>query len=399
VIDSEPQTVPDPGPADAPAPTRAAAPRRRSVWPLLVLILLAGAGGAAWWAWSTQQALQLAEREQGEWRGLIEELRVQQQALERELSVLRDRQRSLDTRLGDSASSQRVLREEVLAVGERAVLLEDAIARLAQSRQEGAQAMLLEEAEFLLLMGEERLVLFRDPAAAIRALGLADVALAGLQEPVYATLRQTLAQEVAGLRALPPDPLPAARSAIGGLLADLATLPAPDAEATPADGQSRLAALLGQLVTIRKLDADGAPLDPLTRSARRAALALQLQLGLAALERGDLAGWHSALAIGREALSARELFASSDPRVQAHARALAALDADPAPTPAIGATLRELRGLRATRRLGTPALPAVPAATAAPAPAPSAITELPAGDVDATEVEPAPAEPEPLEVE
>lgn len=377
-------------------------PRRRSRGPLLLfLVLSAAAAGAAWWVWSTQQALKLADTEQAEWRGLVEELRSQQLALERELAGLRDRQRSLDTRLGDSAGSQRVLREEVLAVAERAVLLEDAIARLAQSRQEGAQAMLLDEAEFLLLMGEERLLLFRDPAAAIRALTLADAALAGLQEPAFATLRQTLAQEVATLKAMPPDPAPAARSAIGALLADLPQLPAPGVEAAPAEDRSRLSELFAQLVTVRRLGADGAPLDPLTRSARRAALALQLQLGVAALERGDAQGWSSALAIGREALAANELVSATDARVQAHAQALAGLSAGPAAAPTIGATLRELRGLRATRRLVAPALPAATSAAFPPAEQPAARSPAPPAiesdsDVDA---ESATVEPDSLEVE
>ena len=78
-------------------------------------------------------------------------------------------------------------------MGERAALLEDAVARLADNRLRGEVMLRLNEAEFLLLLGEERLRLFGDVPAAIQAYNLSEAALASLDDPVLATLRQTLA--------------------------------------------------------------------------------------------------------------------------------------------------------------------------------------------------------------
>ncbi len=315
-------------------------------------MFVAGAGGL--WFWDAQKRLAIAERSSSEWQQIADELRGRLIEVDRKLEGVQDRQRAIDARLGETASSQRVLREELLGIGDRAALLEDALTRLAQTRQEGAQAMLLDEAEFLLLAGEGRLRLFRDQDAAIRALTLADAALAGLQEPIYATLRQTLAQEIAALQAMPADPLLLARARINALLAELATLPAPaDTRPPDAPSQSRLAALLGQLITVRRLDESGAPLDPQIRAARLAAFGLQLQLQLAALERGEpVEGFAAGSSFQAGLIS---LFDRTDPRVAPHIEALGSLDLTPAAIPpAAGATLRELRGMRATRRLGQP---------------------------------------------
>jgi len=360
-----------------PPPKRA----RRIVWPWLILIVAIGAAGL--WFWDAQKRLAIAERSSDEWRQIADELRGRQVEVDRELEGLRDQQRSIDNKLSDAASGQRVLREEVLGIGERAALLEDGIARLAQTRQEGAQAMLLDEAEFLLLTGHERLLLFRDAGAAVRAFTLADAALGGLQDPVFAPLRLTLAQEIAALNALPADPLPLARSRINALLAELDTLPSPLQDAAiGADSSSRLLELLGQLITVRRVDEAGAPVDPLLRGAQLTALRLRLQLGLAALERGDAAGWSASLTAINADLTT--LFEATDSRVVAHQQALAGLQSPtPSPPASVGATLRELRGLRATRRLGSVQLPLTPAATAGvdstASPAPS--TALPEASV------------------
>ncbi len=380
------------GPASAPEPSQpepaaAGSSRSPSLWPWVLLLTLIAAAG--WWLWQAQQRLQLAERSGAAWQDAMAEVSARQAELDRALQALQDRQRTIDSRLQDTASNQRVLRDEMLGIGERAALLEDALARLAQTRQEGAQAMLLDEAEFLLLTGAERLQLFRDHAAAARALTLADAALAGLQEPIYAPLRQTLAQELDALRAMPADPAPVARSRIHALLADLPRLPPPpDSGSDTARSDSRLLNLLGQLVTVRRLDDGGAPLDPTIRAARMAAFALRLQLLLAAIERDQWSDGDRQLAAARSELE--QLFDRRDPRVAAHAAALSNLT-PPASValPELGATLRELRALRATRRLGelapVPATPPVqPREPAAPRPAPLLEPEtrspLPASD-------------------
>lgn len=378
----------------------------RTAWPWLILLLAVAAAGL--WFWDAQKRLAIAERGSDEWRQIADELRGRQLEVDRELEGLRDRQRSIDNKLSDSASGQRVLREEVLGIGERAAVLEDALNRLAQTRQEGAQAMLLDEAEFLLLTGQERLSLFRDAGAAARAFSLADAALGGLQDPVFAPLRLTLAQEISALNELPADPLPLARTRINALLAALETLPVPLRHAgINAENPSRLLSLLGQLITVRRLDEAGAPVDPLLRGAQLTMLRLRLQLGLVALERGDATAWSTSLRAIEADL--RSLFEATDSRVVAHLQAMAGLQT-PASSPAsVGTTLRELRGLRATRRLGSVQPPSVPAA-AAPINSPASTAEPAVAPLDAPvdqavedaveqspDVEPSPArEPSPM---
>lgn len=364
MTDSPIDAPPTPDPAASSSVPVVQHARRRSSWPWLVLLLAIAAG--ALWFWDAQKRLAVAERSSSEWQQIADELRGRQLEVDRELEVLRDRQRTIDSRLTDTASGQRVLRNEMLGIGERAALLEEALTRLAESRQEGAQALLLDEAEFLLLMGEQRMALAGEGvingyASTLRTFQLADSALAGLQDPLYAPLRQSLAQEIAAMQSAPAGFGPVARVRIEALLADLPTLPAPSAREESTDGgQSRLAVLLGQLVTVRRLDEAGAPIDPLLRSANIAALTLQLRLALVALDRGDLQEWEAAR---QRALTAfTSLFDQTHSGVATHAASLRSLTPETSTSaPAIGNTLRELRNLRATRRLGERARNAPPA--------------------------------------
>lgn len=253
-------------------------------------------------------------------------------------------------------------------MGERASLLEDAVARLADNRLRGEAMLRLNEAEFLLLLGEERLRLFGDVPAAIQAYSLTDAALASIDDPVLVTLRQTLAQELLALRAVPPDPRPAIRAELATLSETLARLPASRAgTVAAADGNdSRLMRLLSQLVTVRRIDAHDAVLGPVQRETTLAALRLQLELAQAALARPDPAAYTHALSQS-EALLAR-LFDRDDAEVATRRAALQRLRAATLvpELPVLGATLQELRGLRATRRVGALERPLPPVEEATP---------------------------------
>nr|WP_246387665.1 uroporphyrinogen-III C-methyltransferase [Chiayiivirga flava] len=270
-------------------------------------------------------------------------------------------------------------------MGERAALLEDAVARLADQRLRGETVLRLNEAEFLLLLGAERLRLFGDPASAIQAFTLAEASLGSLDDPALATLRQTLAQELIELRTVPPDPRPQLRAELSMLAQTLAALPASreDEIVATSSRDSRLARLLSQLVTVRRVAERDAVLGPVQRDAALAAVRLQIELAQAALARPDPAAFHAALE--QIAASSERLF---DRRNAATVDYFAALDrlqaAELVPTlPALGATLQELRGLRATRSIGQDAAApaALPATStpgeAAPASTPAAPEPLP----------------------
>lgn len=336
--------IPTALPAPAAAPT--ATPRRRhGLWWLALLVL---AGVIVWWWWNQQrsEAALAAQRDQVE-----SALQQRVDALEAALGNAQRGLKALETRAADNAATNKVLREELLGMGERASLLEDAVARLADNRLRGEVSLRLNEAEFLLLLGEERLRLFDDSNAAIQAYSLADAALAGLDDPVLATVRQTLAQELATLRAVPPDSRAARRAELLLLGQDLESLPASRQGQLGATDRndSRLVQLLSRLVTVRHVGANDAALGPAQRDAAYAAIRLQLDLAQAALARPDLAAWQAALdQIG--AHYAR-LFDTGAPEVARRLKLLAALrEAALTPElPALGATLQELRGLRAVR--------------------------------------------------
>ncbi|HPA00695.1 MAG TPA: uroporphyrinogen-III C-methyltransferase [Chiayiivirga sp.] len=349
----------------APDPTGTTGPRR---WPWLVLLLALFAVGARWGYLS----LRAEDADRAQAKVELETLRARLTDIDRSLEQIREAQQRFSQRLDAANGTNQVLREELLGMGERAGLLEDAVARLAQSRMSGESLMRLNEAEFLLAMGAERLALYGDAGTAIQAYSLAEDALAELDDPALATLRQTLTQELIQLRDMPPDPRPPLRAELTALAQALPQLP--DANrgevARNAPDGSRLARLLGQIVTVRRVDPATTPLGPAQRQAALAAIALQFELAQAALARPDADAFRAVL--DRIEQAARTLFDSSSPALTqwlqrlTHARETALL---PTP-PVLGATLRELRALRAARSLrgGTPLrLAPLPHAPAHPA--------------------------------
>lgn len=348
VIDAPESERFDPAPAVAPPPSPA--PRPRRAWGARafgVLVILALAAMYALIAWQGR-----ANRAAYAAHSAVESTRREADA--HRFAALAQTQKSLETRLADANATNKILREEVLAMGERATLLEDAVARLADNRLRGEVMLRLNEAEFLLLLGEERLRLFGDVPATIQAYTLADAALAGVDDPSLATLRQTLAQELRVLREVPVDPRPALRAELAQLAITLPVLPesrAGEVRGTDAN-DSRLVRLLSDLVKVRRVSERDAVLGPVQRETTLAAMRLQLELAQAALARPDVAAFRQAL--DASATLATQLFDAGDAHVAHLVERLRVLRATTLVPefPALGATLQELRGLRATRSVG-----------------------------------------------
>lgn len=138
----------------------AARVRWRALLPLLLVLLL---GGAAWYGWHDWQA----RRQQAQERA-IEDAR-QIDALGQRLDTLRADLRAQGRLLQDAAASNRVLRDEVLGLGQRNALLEESVARLDARARQGHQALRLDEAELLLVLGAQRLHVAGDIDGARRA--------------------------------------------------------------------------------------------------------------------------------------------------------------------------------------------------------------------------------------
>ena len=371
------------------------APRR---WPWLLALLILG--GAAILTLYALNGLQRADQEQ---RSTVVNLAAAQERIrqiDEDLDQLRQQLQRLSQRLDGANASNKVLREEILGLGEREALLEETVARIAQSRIGGESALRLNEAEFLLSMGAARLELYGDAGTTIRAFALAEGVLAGLDDPALSTLRQTLSEELGQLRAMSADPRPAIRAELLGLGRDLPHLPprpGADGIATGADG-SRLLGLLSRLVTVRRYDPQASLLGPSQRQAALASVALQLELARMALDQSDEVAFGEVLARIGPAVEA--LVDPDADSVRAWLARLGTLrEARLRPElPALGATLRELRNQRALRQARS-SLPLQPASSSISKPASPASSSAsssrsqPAPDAGKPSAEPVEQEP------
>lgn len=320
------------------------APARQRWWiALCVLLLLAAlAAWGAWHLWQTQleQARQLDQRTALELQGLRETL-----------DSLRRDQRATSSRVQDAASTNRVLRDEVLGLGQRSALLEENVARLAQRGTDSVQALRVEEAEFLLSQAQQRMALAGDVEGARRLYALAAGIIDQLDAPEYINLRQALIQERnavdalgAGARVDVAAKLDAWSKAV--LRPDVAVFDAKGADARGAGEvvQPWWQRMLAPLVTIRPTQ--GPVL--VARSERVAAMdSLQTELTLAhaAIERGDTAAFERALT--RVDMWLGRLWPDS-PALRERRGELAALGRMPlqADPPELGSTLQQLRAMR-----------------------------------------------------
>ncbi|NOT88316.1 MAG: hypothetical protein HOP03_09035 [Lysobacter sp.] len=254
------------------------------VW-LLVLLALAAGGGGAWYS-----GQQRAKRE----RAADIEAAQRLEALESRLDRLRGDVRGHSQRLQQADATNRVLRDELLGMNQRAALLEDNVAKLADANRQGAQALRLDEAELLLTLGQQRLLLAADLDGARRAYALAAGVLDGVDNPGFLNLRQTLAQERAALDALAADPRRIALQRLDALAAKLpdpAVLPRAPVPSANAPWWDRV---LARLVSVRRTDAPTA-LASEDRSAGDIALQLELSLARTAIERRDATALRAAI--------------------------------------------------------------------------------------------------------
>lgn len=328
---------------------------RRFLWRWLLWLLLiasvAWAGYSLWRYWPSLYArLPWVE----EPALAADSIQVRLDAIEQALASIQREQRQQSRSQGDNAAALRVLREELFGVRDRAALLEEAVELASLSALRADQALRLDEAELLLAIGQQRLLLADDTGSAIHAYSLAAGSLALLNDPSYISLRQTLDQELAALRALSSDPRDLAAGELDAFQAELPNLPVRRHELASEQSDSRLRRLLGQLVQVRPVD-DQLALRAEDRGAGETALGLQVVLARLALARRDQAGYEMALA--QTAFWLGRLYTDS-PERQALSERLAALGelSLERELPLLGSTLQQLRLLRR----GAPA-PAAPA--------------------------------------
>ena len=299
------------------------------LWLLLVLAL-AAAAAFGWWQWQARELQRQSLADQ------------QRAALDARVDTLLQAQRGQAQRLQQAEATNRLLRDELLGIGQRAALLEDSVSKLSDPDRHGGQALRLDEIELLLGIGQQRLQLAADIDGARRALALAAPLLDGLDDPAYLNLRQTLTQEQAALQALGADPRVQANMLLeriaDGIDAGTAARPA------PSSSEPWYQRLLGRLVHRQPTASAGLQQRP-DREAALAALQIELSLARAAVERRDSADLGDAL---RRIDSWLQRLLADSAGLPQKRQLLAELQALPLQleSPLAGTTLQQLRALR-----------------------------------------------------
>lgn len=299
------------------------------------MLLIAGGGG--WYGWREWQHRQIRERE------AAADADQRLEALDQRVDTLRTNQEAQNRRIVQADSTNRVLRDELHGIGQRAALIEDSVSKLADPDRHGAQAMRLDETELLLTLGQQRLLIAGDLEGARRAYALAGGVLDGIDDPAYLSLRQTLLQETAALKELGIEPRMQAMAKLDALAQTL-TLPeetAKQAAPAPAPWWQRA---FGSLIETQPVDRTVAS-HPSDRAAALAGLQLEISLARAAAERRDVAGYRVALKRAERWVQRLSAPSPAQQRQLAALRELAALPLSLS-VPTLGTTLQQLRQLR-----------------------------------------------------
>ena len=308
-------------------------------WLLLVLVL-AGACAYGWYWWDARQARA---------RAAGDDAAQQLEALTGRVAALRRDQRAQAERLQQADATNRVLRDELLGLGERSAIIEQSFESFADPDRHGAQALRLDEAELLLSLGQQRLLIAGDLDAARRAYALAAGVLEGVDDPAYLSLRQTLGQERAALDAIESEPRVQAMAQLDAFARSFDDeLPANRADANgDTTGRPWWRRAFAAIVDVHPSDRAVA-VQPADVAAARAGLQLEISLARAAAERRDANGYR--IALQRADAWLMRLLPASPAREQRRRRleGIAALPLSLS-LPTLGTTLTQLRQSRATR--------------------------------------------------
>lgn len=380
VEEPEPHVQPEatlrgqPGQAAAPA-----APRKGAsafvAW-LALLLVLALAGAAGWSVLELQrreaalanrlQELEGSAAEKGASVAALEELQEASEALQRQLDT------ALEELRRDSADQAQLLQALETGLAEQGTALEQQRSQLARqgeslSRIDASdrESWLLAEAEYLLRLANQRLIMTGDVAAARALLDNVDGILRELDDAALHSVRAAVASDLAALRAVPEVDVEGIYLRLGALLeqaGELAILrlpgeqrelqppPQPRQEAAPGDWQQSLQAgwesaldKLSDYLTIRRRDVPvEALMDPRWEGLVRQNLRMLLEQARVALLSGNQALYRESLERARYWVT--EFFQSDEATARSMAREidqLAAVQVDVA-LPDVSASLAAL---------------------------------------------------------
>lgn len=310
-------------------------PRRRGGGPgllVLVLALVAVLAGGGWYGWQHYQ--RLTER--------AADVRTELTRVQSELQALRDDHEkqvsSLRGALEDVRSQAAARRQQLQAL-----------------RSGGQTTWLLNEAESLASLAQQRLLLSGDRAAAERLLEAADRVLDRIEDPAVTPVREALATDLEKVRGARQVDTTGLVLRLGGLRSVVAELAVPAGargdDSAPASEPAQ-AGNWWQRLPLRVRRHDEAL--PLPLDDTRASL-VRLQL-FNELQRAQLAVMQARPELYRDAVDAARAvvdawFPADRPRVQQLHQALTELRKEPVEQalPEIGDGLRALRGLISER--------------------------------------------------
>ena len=302
------QTLPE-SPATAPERVEQAIHRpRQSLGWLALLLAVIACVLAAWGLWRTQIETRAVDGADKQLRTLRETMDTELALLKSQLTALRGRLDGLRSETDDRARGDSVLREQVLAIAERADTLERALARFDNLREDATARLQVSDAERLLVQGIERLRLGGDRSAAIEAARLADAALARSEDVRYAGVRADIQSARQALERSPGLDSPAVlarlaalESRIAALPRDRVSAPAPVAQATEEPGLlGRVGAVLSRFVSVRRSSPDGFA-EPQLEALAKARINQRVRLAeLAVIARDPAAFTHALDGLARE---------------------------------------------------------------------------------------------------
>ena len=307
---------------------------------ILALLALAGLIVGGWYLWQLHQSRRANSTA---WQAMQARL----DTLSTRFARLDGQRQQLRQRLSEAAQVNRDLRTQLLGLDERTRSLEGAVAKLSQRSLSGHDALLLDETEMLLRLGQARYTLFHDAAGAEVALTQAQQALATVDDPAFASVRRRIDSERQALAAAHPQQRQRQLHALAKLRQQANAWPLKSTDrkptATSTGFWSQAQRALAGLVRIRR-DAD-TPLILASGRLARELTQLDLAQAQAALLAGDGNSFRAAL---RRAEAALTNYFDTDAAAVQSARAQLAtwVKQDLAQAPALGAALRELRNLR-----------------------------------------------------
>lgn len=295
---------------------RPAIPATATAWlavaALVVALLAVAAAVFAWYQVAVTGRLEVSAQ-----RSVVDRIAGELDGIARAQEGAGEKIESLATRLGElESATDAALTAEARARSEALDDFRGEFDRLAQSLAQvyedlgrSVDSWMLEEAEQLLLLANQRLQLSRDTGLATTALRLADEKLAEIGDPSLIPVRGRIADELAALGALPDVDVAGAALRIEALLSVVGEMPLsgdlerPEwefgeaveaADAKAAEGGIGAFARgmlddLGNLVRIRRVDETRLPrLKPVQRFLVHENLRLTLSAAQLALLRGDV---------------------------------------------------------------------------------------------------------------